>query len=292
MAVDGDDTPSLARRVEALRREAEHRGWEEALFGYFQERIARGEPPFEDDRIADWRFLLPSHPRTVAVVLGVGDGTVPLALAPTYGTVLALDDDPARLDLLTLRAAHAGLENIEPVSVGPSGLPDVPAAGLVAVMGDDWIGWVDGFSELTAWLDRSLLESGVSYLAVGNRSGIHRLLGRGGSRRPAHGLSRYRRILRRAQLIDEAVVLPLPYHDRTPLFLLPPQQEALRHFFTSVLPLFETLSPEMKKTNRREYVLARALRAVGPLLGRLRLLEVLTPGFGLVVVRSSASHAA
>ena len=199
----------LVGRAEAL-------GWDEAMFEFMRTRVSSGAGVVEDERVADWRFLLPRTGRDAALVLGCGLGTVPAALCDMFATVHVVDTSAERVRLLELRASEHGIANLVPTRVARGGALPFAAEGfdLVVARSSDWefrAAGADGrgaFRAVAQDVHRVLKEGGGAYLGVPNRLSYERLL-RPWTPRDGFACSQrgYRRILAQAGVDDDGLDL-------------------------------------------------------------------------------------
>lgn len=272
-------------------------GWNAAMYEHARLRVATGVGLLEDDRVADWRFLLPVLPeRGAALVLGCGLGTVPVALSDVCANVHAVDVVLERARLLGLRAAQHGIMNLFPVHIEP-GAPLPFESGrfdLVVACSSDWnIGRMplarghETFEEAVRDMGRLLAPGGTAYVTAGNRLGYQRLLRpwRRGAE-TARSLGACRRALAAAGFVRLEVYAPLPSHRGIPLAYVPLEEPAVfASFLPSLLALFETVSAEVKRQYALEYRLARAGVSLAVALGLARLALRFVPGFAVVATR-------
>lgn len=76
--------------------------------------LAASEPPWRRALLSD----LAPRPHDVVLVIGAGDGQIPLSCAATGATALVLDPDPAALGRARQKAADAGVR-IEAIHAAP-----------------------------------------------------------------------------------------------------------------------------------------------------------------------------
>src|SRR3972149_2624597 len=278
----------LVGRAEAL-------GWDEAMFEFMRTRVSAGGGGVEDGRVADWRFLLPRTGRDAALVLGCGLGTVPAALCDMFATVHVVDTSAERVRLLELRASEHGIANLVPTRVARGGALPFAAEGfdLVVARSSDWefrAAGADGrgaFRAVAQDVHRVLKEGGGAYLGVPNRLSYERLL-RPWTPRDGFACSQrgYRRILAQAGFAEIRFYAPLPGHEGIPLFYVPVDDGALlEYFFECVFPLFDAVSPEVKRLYAVEYRLAKLAVRLGGWLGLRPLARHLVRGFGIIATR-------
>lgn len=282
-------------------RVAESSGWDVAVYQHAQAEIAAGRGLAEDERAADWQYLLPSIRLGAALVLGCGLGTVPVALSRRFAEVHVVDIVPDRTRLLELRAVQHGIENVFPLCVQPGqALPfEDGRFDLVVARSEDWTLTVRHGRDRRAFeiagreTHRLLAPGGTAYWTVGNRLGYPRLL------RPwragagvEHTLGGYRRMLAAAGFTDVRFYAPLPSHEGIPLFYLPIGEGAhFEYFFRHLFPLFETVSTEVKRLYGVEYRLAKIAVRAALRLGLARWAGRLSPGFGIIATRDGRAGA-
>ena len=292
----------VASGIEQLVRVAESTGWNIAMYQYALAEIGAGRVLAEDERAADWRFLLPATgKRGEALVLGCGLGAIPVALCDVFTRVYAVDVIRERVRLLELRAAEHGIANLVPMHVVPDGpLPFEPERfGLVVARSSDWdlrsasSPGPAAFRAVARDVHRLLGAGGVAYFSVANRWSYRRLLhpwtaGEGIER----SLRGYRKVLVAAGFAGVRCYAPLPSHEGIPLFYVSLDDAALFEYFCEcVFPLFETVSPEVKRLYALEYRVAKlAARLAGP-LGLTGLARYLVPGFGIIATRRDRCRA-
>jgi SAM-dependent methyltransferase len=286
--VSGEDIEALRRLVQV----AETRGWSQALFEHTKREAAEGWPSPEDERVADWRYLVRWVPDGVALVFGCGRGVVPVALSECFGTVYAADGVWERAAFLAIRAKQAGIGNLHSVVVGGAAALPFCASRF------DFVAMGGSAAELTQRMPaedfvrivhRLLKPGGTAQLSLGNRWGFDYLLGRGGSeggpRR--HSLAAYLRILRGAGFSDVRVYAPLPRHRGVPMFYVPLDgSTSMRFFLRNLSGLFDAVSPEVKRRHAVEYRLAK-LGVRMTLLWRAEwLMKRFLPGFCIFAEKS------
>jgi SAM-dependent methyltransferase len=279
---------SSADDLGPLLHVAESAGWETAFFDYTKARITSGHSGVEDQRMADWQYLLPLGKDTVALALGCGWGTVPIALAETCKTVYAVDTSWAQIAFLAARTRQQHVHNLFPIHVG-GGL-DLPfhreQFDLVSLAGFRWMPHQSiGVTDVVRRVRDLLRSGGVAYLCLGNRLSFSQLLRRrrSGSPLPLHSMRGYRRILEAEGLTDIRFYAPLPSWDGPPLFYLPLEDpRAVEFFFRQIFPLFEMVSPEVKRTYAAEYAAAKLGVRLTLLAQLTGLAKLFVPGFGIV----------
>jgi SAM-dependent methyltransferase len=92
-------------------------------------------------------------------------------------------------------------------------------------------------------------------------------------------LSGYERALLNEGFENPQVFIPLPDH-RIPLYFLPiTSPEATRYLFRALLPLIDTISPEIKAANRLRYLLVRLAAPFAKRLPTNWALKLLAPSY-------------
>ncbi len=285
-------TPSLASRSECLH-DVTVDGWKRAYFKRATAAVLGGDPLVEDIRSADWRYFLPLDRKKDALVVGVGGGTIPMALADHCRMVVGADQDRESLRALCARTQEQGRHNVRPVLLSKRmGLPFAPGSFDSVVATAAGTGTYDGAS-LRRFIEHAhalLKPAGVLYLTVGNRLDAQRLF------RPARAagasgpctLGGYKRLLQAAGFVRLRLYAPLPRHDGIPLFHVPLEHpQALRFFLRNVFPLFETVSPEVKRRYAVEYAAAKVGVRLALALKLTGLMKLFVPGFGILAEKAA-----
>ncbi len=277
--------------IKQVLRVAESDSWSVALYEYVKKRVEKGDTVTEDQRIADWRYLLPLHRDSYALVLGSGWGTVPIALAETCGRVYAIDSTWEKIAFVNARRKQQGIDNLYPVYMkGVSSLP-FPEKFF------DLITMVDfqrhatrsvRFREIVRYLYCLLKEGGRIYFSVDNRLAFQHLfrLVKANATLPIHTIYGYRHILQEEGFSEIRFYAPLPHYDGIPLFYLPLESsEALNYFFQNIFPLFEMVSPEVKKQYGFQYKLAKIGVRLTLIFRLTNLAKFLVPGFSIIATK-------
>lgn len=277
-------------KIVYLLDSAESDGFDKALYDYNKARVLRDELISEDQRIADWKYLLPLNRDSVALSFGCRMGTIPAALAETCKRVYVIDAVWERITFLNIRRRQHGIDNLCPIYV--NSISDIPFPAkyfdIVSVRECDWGATLFRFRDLVQRVYGLLKEGGTAYLSVGNRLSYRHLFQRHkiSASPPLHTIYGYRRMLRSEGFSDCHFYAPLPDHDGIPLFYLPLQNtEALNYFFENIFPLFEMVSPEVKKQYGFQYKLAKIGVRVALLFRLTTLAKFLVPGFGIIATK-------
>ncbi len=246
-----------------LLQVAEREGWAAALYYYNKEQVERGGNVLEDERIADWRYLLPSKIERTVLTLGCGWGTVPVALAEGSASVYAADSSADKIALLDIRRRQQGLNHLRPIHATHWADLQLPAASfdLVSVREFNWEGgMLTPFDVMLRRIDPLLKPGGIVQLTVANRLAFQYLLRLESkpNSSPLHSLAAYRRMLRAAGFSNIEVYAPLPHFDRIPMFYIPlDDSQAQRFFFSHLFPLFERVSTDVRQAYALQYAIAR-----------------------------------
>jgi len=266
-------------------------GWSRALFEHTRLAAREGLPSPEDERTADWKYLMSWMPDGIALVLGCGRGVVPLALANCFHTVYAADVSHERTALMAARAKEAGIGNVRPVTTD-RGLC-LPFRGerfdFVSV-GDAGAESIDGMEagDLIGAVHGLLRPGGAARFSLGNRWGFDYMIGRGGGdggpRR--RGLLAYERILAEAGFTRIRAFAPFPRHVGTPMFYVPLDGRApMDFFFRNLAMLFDAVSPEVKRSHALEYGVAKLGIRVATCARLAGVARLLVPGFCIFAER-------
>ena len=298
---------------------AETDGWETALYEYTKARVTRNGLAYEDQRVADWKYLLPLSRDSVVMVVGCGLGTVPVSLAETCGRVYAVDPTWEKVCFLNARKKQQGIDNLFPI-FGSRNL-DFPFArgqfDLIAIVGTfEWVTMRSGVGGLRAaqvealqHIHGLLKQDGRLYFTADNRFGYQHLFGGMGKswlrlagvisrsvaklatrvvKREGLGTQRYsirgyKKLLREAGFGNTDFYAPLPKHTGIPLFHLPlHNDEAMRYFFSNIFPLFEMVSPEVKGQYGLQYPMAKIGARLALRFRGTKLAKYFAPGFSII----------
>ena len=264
-------------------------GWQQAWFEFNAERTRRGEPLAEDDRAADWTLLLRLKSDASVLVIGCEWATAALTLARRCSRVYATDGAAERVEFLKVRAAQQNVTNIE-TAAAPARLENRFAGGPfdLIVIRDVPEGWPTSLPILIEALKADLKPDGMLFMSVTNSWCPLFWLSRSvPSRIPTQSLIGCKRQLERAGFGHNKTYGPLPRHWGVSLFHVPlDRSEAVGFFFKKIFPLFEAVSPEVKRGFALEFALAKiAARAAG-LPGAARLIKYFLPGFHVIAERN------
>jgi len=234
-----------------------------------------------DPRMADWKYFIPLRHSNVALVLGSGTGAVPLTLAAACAQVYVVDSVWDNLLALGQIREKQGLQNLHLAYVEGQSLP-FPAGAFDLVTFDQFSQDQNGspFTETAREVLGLLKPGGTAQFTLGNKWVRQGLLPQRGA--VGHGmlsLSGYEQALRTEGFQNPQVFIPLPDH-RIPLYFLPvTSPEATRHLFRALLPLIDTISPEIKAANRLRYLLVRFAAPFAKRLPTNWALKLLAPSY-------------
>lgn len=273
--------------MEHLVQKARLVGWDRAFFDFMKRCILEGGAPLEDERVGDWKYLVSLSSEGKALVLGCGWGAVPIALSEACGKVYAVDSSWNKIALLDIRRRHLGIGNLCPVYT-PSGLALPFQEGyfdLISVRDFHW-GEVQPtpFREASRHVYQLLKGGGIAYWSVANRLAFHHLFGKKRGMSPVlHTFFGYKHILKEQGFTDIQFYAPLPYYDGIPLFYVPLEDiGAINFFFRNIFPLFETVSPEVKRAFALEYAIAKMGARLVLFFKLARITKVFVTGFGII----------
>jgi len=267
---------------------AESLGWQAALYSYNKQHLEEVGIIDEDQRCADWKYLLPLNNKSDLLLLGCGWGAVPVALSEVCGSVYAIDSTWDKIRFLDIRREQQGIENLFPIyGRCDSDIPfpdesfDIVAVNELEGKEKD----PQPFRKAVQNFHRLLKEKGVLYLSLYNRFSFQRLLRRG--EKPAssvyHSIFGYKRILKEEGFSKIRFYAPLPRQDGIPLFFVPlNSDQSLNFFFHNIFPLFEAVSPEVKKAYGFQYTIAKVAVHLTPLFLLTFLTKILVPGYGII----------
>jgi SAM-dependent methyltransferase len=283
--------------IEVLLDRARSVGWQQAFFEYGREAALRGEMPQEDQRSADWRYLLRTPPNARALVIGCGFGAVPIALAEMGMEVWVVDSSLSRASLLDLRRREQRTPRLRIAAVARlDALPFVHREfDFVCLQPAEEPKTADELRLLLRTVGRLLKPGGQIYTGQRNRWSFQRVL-RPWRRSGVGPLSPlgYRRLFRAEGFSEVLLYAPLPQHGGIPLFYVPVDNpSALAFFLNDVFPLFNTVSPEVRGRFGLEYAVARYGSIVVRRLGVARFARHFVPGVCIIATCAAAGqHAA
>lgn len=247
--------------------------------------------PFPDPRSADWRYLASIEPGGSALVLGPADQAVPLALSQTCRRVYLVSGELSSLRPFAGLMDHVSSRNVLLLCADPEFFPIAPnSLDLVTSRWQPDGKANQGFRAHAAAVHALLRPGGTAHFTVDNAWSYRGLLSR--QNRGHEGtLAGYVRTLKRQNFTNVEAFIPLPSHDAVPLFYLPADSApAIRHFLANVLPLAESVSPELRARHGKTYRLGKA--AV-PLILALRATwaaKLFAPGFLLLAQRPATGR--
>ncbi|MHA2182655.1 MAG: methyltransferase domain-containing protein, partial [Promethearchaeota archaeon] len=157
--------------IKRLTKHASSAGWQEALFEYNKNKIEKDEKFSEDQRSADWRYLLPLNEKNEVLVIGCGLGTVPISLSEICKRVYIVDTDLERLTFIEIRKQQQHIKNIFPIYIDT--LSNLPFADnsfdlVVIYFSSDFYQIIDQFRNLAICASRLLKKTGHAYFSAGN----------------------------------------------------------------------------------------------------------------------------
>lgn len=271
--------------------------WQETLFEIGKERLASGLPLPDDDRVADYSYLLPlpaGRPLD-ALVIGGSWGILPARLAEWCRSVQVVSQNTEYTALLQQRILtgnNDGISVVKSSSLFPSAFGD-ERFDLVGYGG--WSGSAQeriSFRAFAAEAHRLLKRGGVFFCTIGNRWSLQRWLRKNVITEPFRlmTLFGYRMALRSAGFEAITAYGPLPRHDGIPLCFLPlGGLSDMQCFIDRVFPLFDMVSPESKRAYAIEYRLAKCAVKLGQLFHVTTLMKYFLSGFLLIAQKPERS---
>ncbi len=270
--------------MKQLLRVAESEGWNTALYNYTKVQVGKNGTVVEDQRTADWRYLLPLSSESVALVLGCGLGTVPVALSETCRKVYAVDSCWDKVAFLNIRKKQHKIDNLYPTYAHDTlSLPF--SAGCFDLVSVRDMAQPLPFYKTVRRAHGLLKEGAIAHFSLGNRLAFQRLLCRGesGASPPLHTIFGYRRILKTEGFSDIQFYAVLPHHNGIPLFYIPLESsQAMEFFLRNIFPLFEMVTPESKQAFALEYMVAKIAVRLGLFFNLTSLAKIFVPGFCVI----------
>lgn len=282
-----DNFVSLSEELFDCSKDSKFSGWDYLLYNYNRKQLESQGTIEEDQRIADWRYLLPLAENNVALVLGSGLGYVPMALAEKCKRVYAVDSLWENVSFINSRKTQLQKDNLFPVLVEEN--TELPFAedyfDIIALRRFFWGGGrIKNFRDTIKEVYRLLKIDGIVNLNVENRFSIQNLLSHGRKKKPLylHTIYGYKKILQSQGFYDIQFFAPLPRYDGVPLFYIPLESvQVMNFFFKNIFPLIETVSPEVKRKYAMEYFVAKAGVRLSLLLKLTGLARLFVPGFSI-----------
>jgi SAM-dependent methyltransferase len=265
-------------------------GWQPAWFEFNLERIRRGEPLAEDDRAADWTLLLRLDPDACVMIIGCEWATAALALARRCSRVYVLDDSSEKVEFLKARASQQNVTNIEcRVTSSPMPADFGNAPFDLIVIRDIPQDWPVTLPALLEPLKKALKPKGSIFLSVTNSWCPLFWLSRSAPGRfPTQSLFGCMNLFARGGFNRVQAFSPLPRHWGVSLFHLPlDQPAAIRFFFKKIFPLFDAVSPEVKRGFALEHALAKIAAKLACLPGAAHFVKYFLPGFHFIVQKGA-----
>lgn len=238
---------------------ARSEGWSPASFTFFKELLGKKGAYLEDERQADWKYLLPLQKDRVSLVMGCGFGTLPVALTEISKEVYAVDGSAGKVDFLNIRKQQQVLETLHPIKIESwDSLPFMPESFdlISAAAYPNEL----PFQTFARQVGTLLKPGGVVQFNLGNRLGFQNLLNleRKSFGVTLHTLKGYQKILEKNGFNQVTVYTPLPSYKGVPMFYVPlAGNQAMNFFLKNIFPLFERVSPEVKQHYALQYKIAR-----------------------------------
>lgn len=261
--------------------------WEEFFFEAGKENLLKKGASLEDRRIADWQFLLPVRSGAEALVVGIGLGTLPVALAGSFGRVYAADTSSSLIDFLKTRKEQQCLEALQPIQVWDLDDLRFPQSSLdlISINPEEQRGLTKErkFTDIIDFLKEFIAPNGILQLTVGNRFAAQNWFRTRRKNNLRDTLSNYRRVLKKSGFRHLEIYAPLPHFDGIPLFYLPLHSPQVIDFFLKkVLPLMEMVSPEAKRTHAVEYWMSKMFIGIAIRLRLARLIPYFVSGYCII----------
>lgn len=286
--ITNHDNTATGQVASGVLQDAELFGWETALYNLNREQLAKCGIIQEDQRCADWRYLLPLNSKSDLLLLGSGWGAIPVALSEVCRSVYAVDSSWEKTKFLDIRRIQQGKDNLFPINGRCDSELPFPDGSFNAVAVNELQGkWrrSQTFPKAIRAFYRLLKEDGILYLSLRNRLSFQGLLR--GNDKPAssirYSIFGYKAILREEGFSKIQFYAPLPRQDGIPLFYIPLMGDLpMKFFFRNIFPLFEAVSPEVKKAYGFQYAVAKLAVRLNLHLGLTSLAKVFVPGFMII----------
>ena len=251
---------NLQKLPENLSEQARSLGWDEALYDYCKSLIQKNQTQKnqtlpQDVRSTDWLNCIPLNKQQKALIVGGDLGSLSLEMADQCSEVHVIDNCNQTLEFLQVRKEQQEIPNLYLHQASENGdLPfEANSFDIISIN-------MDANQFKLKALISFLSKGGMIHILSGNRHSLNRLLrpGRYSELRGLKGMKGYRKVLKHCGLNSIEFYAPLPDHIGTPLFYLPlGSNYIIRYFLKNIFPLFEMVSPEVKRQYAVPYYLAR-----------------------------------
>jgi SAM-dependent methyltransferase len=259
----------------------------ELIFKINQNHVARGEPIIEDQRMADWCYLLPHKRKNNALILGSGMGIIAIVLSQFYENVYVIDPVWEKLAFLEQRKQSVGRSNI--VCIQGDSISDLPFPryyfDLINISDFMWSFSSDPLAENIMHVNELLRPDGVAFFGLKNRYSLLNIFDRQNSTGiiSAQSMGRYKKTLGKCGFSVNTFYAPLPFYDGIPLFLLPLEGgNVIDYYFKSIFPLLEMVSPETKKDYAIQYSIIKVAVRFALIFKLTWLARYFVPGFSII----------
>lgn len=266
---------TLGRLIE----ETQISSWAEALYEENKHRFQSSEDLFiQSPRAFDWTlYLLSLETFKSALVVGEDYGSLSLILAELFDHVTVSHHNPDVLRLIQARASEEKITNLtfidisaeDPFRFTPHSFDFITVQSVPI-----------SIKEMIHAYSPYLKSGGYLRLVLENRWSYKKLLSfklRSNNTRTFNG---YKQILSQNGFQIKEAFFPVPSHVGIPMFYLPVENDpSIRFFLRHIFPLFDAVSPEMKKKYYLEYALAKCTVRLILMTGTIRLLTYFLPGF-------------
>ncbi|MBI4845693.1 MAG: methyltransferase domain-containing protein [Candidatus Omnitrophica bacterium] len=244
--------------------------WKDALKQELKEK-----QPFRYERLmynaaADWVYLIPLNKESVVLDAGSGWGVLSFQIANHCKSVVSMDDSPAAVEFIKIRAAQDNVKNVEPLlgSVLKLSFKD-GCFDLVVLNGIlEWAGISDLSKDPKAVQEdflkevfRVLKPGGCVYLGIENRWSAtymagrpeghvnikfisllprfiakiyHRLIKKSEYRVYTHSLRNYKQMLKSAGFKEISVYAPLPEYQRFSYLAALEKPDFIKYYFKNL----------------------------------------------------------
>jgi SAM-dependent methyltransferase len=228
-------------------------GWQQGLFNYRAFGLSSPDAGMvdEDERSADWVYMLRSKPGQKALVIGPGLGTIPFRMAGLGLHVYTIDCASGPSRFINAVCRERKIKNICPAVIDTAMELPFLKNTFDAVIFRNYSEYntLSGFQGLLKKSLELLKPGGQAAFYVNNTmSPLGMFRESDGSKARSKTFSGYRKALKTAGFFTLEILAPLPSVRGIPLFMLPlSKKQTLTFFLKMLFPLFATVSPEVKK---------------------------------------------
>jgi SAM-dependent methyltransferase len=243
--------------TKATKAKIQKKRWDACLFENTKEIIRNNERLVEDERSADWLYLLPLTRMWRCLVVGSGWGSVPAALSQRSKHVHVVEENLEKSSLLKYRQRQKPITNLDCCTVSNlKSLPFENESFDLIVLSSSFSKTTFSLKEVLDRFNPLLKKGGTLVFSLNNRFSFRRLFSKEPHDKTAviDSLAGVHEILVKSRFSNIRPYAPLPHINEIPLFTIPlSEREPFDFFLRHTFSLFDAVSPEVKKQYSLEY---------------------------------------